>query len=51
MEIFSHEELLEAVDAIVDYLSNNEDMFYISLEVSRQLRDEIKQILPDVDVE
>jgi predicted DNA-binding protein len=43
MEITTPEELLEFTDAILDYLTEREDVFYLALDVAHQLRDELMQ--------
>lgn len=44
MEITSHDDLVEHVNELIDFLSEHEDVFYVALEVAHQLRDEIVQI-------
>ena len=44
MEILTHDDLVEHVNELIDYLSEHEDTFYVALDVAHQLRDEIVQI-------
>ena len=46
-EITTHDELAAAVDAVIDYMSEHEDIFYVSFDAAYQLRDEIARILSD----
>lgn len=47
MDITTHDELLETINATIDYLAENESEFYVALEVAYQLRDEIIQACPE----
>lgn len=43
MEQYIIDDLLERVDDLINIMDEHEELFYISIEVAHQLRDEISQ--------
>ncbi len=49
MDITNTEDLMEGITSIIDFLSSRDDDFYVALELTHQLRDELLQVIPDDD--
>jgi len=47
MDITNTDDLIDGVQSIIDYLSTQGDEFYVSLELSHQLHDELIEAIPE----
>ena len=47
MDITNTDDLIDGVQSIIDYLSTKGDEFYVSLELSHQLHDELIEAIPE----
>lgn len=49
METLSPVDILDRLDEIICSLESNESVFYVAIDMAYQLRDEVKQAMPDYD--
>lgn len=49
MDQYIIDDLLDRINELIDIMNEHEEMFYISIEVAHQLRDEVEQSQQSVD--